>query len=43
MEFEGYGGQRYVVIEFSETGNAAYIFKFADFEARGLRRAFRSS
>ena len=36
MEFEGYGGQRYIVIEFSETGNAAYIFKSDDFEARKL-------
>ena len=35
MRFEGYGGH-FVVIEFSKTGNAAYIYKFADFEARGL-------
>ena len=35
MSFEGYGG-RFLVIEFSETGNAAYIYKIADFESRGL-------
>jgi hypothetical protein len=35
MKFEGYGGH-YLVIEFSETGNAAYIYKIADFESRGL-------
>jgi hypothetical protein len=33
--FEGYGAE-YVVIEFSETGNAAYIYKRKDFEARGI-------
>ena len=35
MKFEGYGGQ-FLVVEFSETGNAAYIYNFADFESRGL-------
>jgi hypothetical protein len=35
MNFEGYGGD-YLVVEFSEKGNAAYIFKMADFSARGL-------
>jgi hypothetical protein len=35
MEFEGYGGH-FLVIEFSETGNAAYIYKIADFESRRL-------
>lgn len=35
MRFEGYGGQ-YIVVEFSEKGNAAYIFKAADFEARRI-------
>ena len=33
MRFEGYGAD-YVVVEFSEKGNAAYIFKAAAFEAR---------
>ena len=33
MRFEGYGAD-YVVAEFSEKGNAAYIFKAAAFEAR---------
>ncbi len=32
MQFEGYGA-RFLIVEFSETGNAAYIFKLADFEA----------
>jgi len=35
MKFEGYGGQ-FLVIEFSEKGNAAYLHKMADFESRGL-------
>ena len=35
MKFEGYGGH-FLVIEFSETGNAAYIYKIADFESRRL-------
>jgi hypothetical protein len=35
MSFEGYGGH-FLVIEFSETGNAAYIYNIADFESRGL-------
>jgi len=35
MRFEGYGGH-FLVIEFSETGNAAYIYNIAAFEARGL-------
>ena len=33
MRFQGYGGD-YVVVEFSEKGNAAYIFRAADFEGR---------
>ena len=33
MRFEGYGGQ-YIVVEFSEKGNAAYIFKATDFESK---------
>jgi hypothetical protein len=33
MRFEGYGAQ-YIVVEFSEKGNAAYIFKAADFESK---------
>jgi hypothetical protein len=33
MQFEGYG-TKYLIVEFSETGNAAYIFKLADFERR---------
>lgn len=35
MQFEGYG-KKYLVVEFSETGNAAYIFHLADFERRGV-------
>ena len=35
MKFEGYGGH-FLVAEFSETGNAAYILKFNDFEAQGI-------
>ncbi len=35
MRLEGYG-QDYIVVEFSETGNAAYIFNAADFEAKGV-------
>jgi hypothetical protein len=35
MKFEGYG-QQYLIIEFSEKGHAAYIYRMADFEARGL-------
>ena len=35
MIFEGYGAE-YVVIEFSETGNAAYIYPRKAFEARGV-------
>lgn len=35
MIFEGYGTE-YVVIEFSETGNAAYIYPRKVFEARGI-------
>jgi len=34
MKFEGYGGH-FLVVEFSETGNAAYIFRFSEFEAQG--------
>ena len=33
MRFEGYAAQ-YIVVEFSETGNAAYIFKATDFESK---------
>jgi hypothetical protein len=29
-------GGDFLVIEFSKTGNAAYIYKFADFQAKGL-------
>lgn len=35
MKFEGYGGD-FLIVEFSEKGNAAYIFRFDDFEARGV-------
>jgi len=35
MIFEGFGTE-YVVIEFSETGNAAYIYSRKLFEARGI-------
>jgi hypothetical protein len=35
MEFEGYG-KKYIVVEFSETGNAAYIFERTAFEKRGV-------
>jgi hypothetical protein len=35
MKFEGYG-QQYLIVEFSEKGHAAYIYRMADFEARGL-------
>jgi hypothetical protein len=35
MKFEGYGGS-FLVVEFSEKGNAAYIFRMSDFEGRGL-------
>jgi hypothetical protein len=35
MQFEGYGA-KFLIVEFSETGNAAYIFKLADFEALGV-------
>jgi hypothetical protein len=35
MVFEGYGTE-YVVIEFSETGNAAYIYERKVFEASGV-------
>jgi len=33
MRFEGYG-EHFIVVEFSEKGNAAYIFSAADFESR---------
>ena len=33
MKFKGYNGY-YLVAEFSETGNAAYIFKMQEFESR---------
>ena len=35
MKFEGYGGQ-FLVVEFSETGNAAYIFRDSDFETKNV-------
>lgn len=35
MKFEGYRGY-FLIVEFSETGNAAYIFKFKDFESQGV-------
>ena len=35
MKFEGYGGH-FLVVEFSEKGNAAYIFRFDAFEAQGV-------
>jgi len=36
MVFEGYG-KSYVVIEFSETGNAAYVYTREEFESSGVR------
>jgi hypothetical protein len=36
MVFEGYGTE-YVVIEFSETGNAAYIYSRKAFESGGVK------
>ena len=36
MVFQGYG-KDYVIIEFSETGNAAYIYEKSVFEAKGAR------
>jgi hypothetical protein len=35
MKFEGYGGH-FLVVEFSEKGNAAYILRFKAFEAQGV-------
>jgi len=35
MKFEGYGGQ-FLVIEFSEKGNAAYLYNIAAFESKRL-------
>jgi hypothetical protein len=35
MRFEGYG-EHFLVVEFSETGNAAYIFRMKAFEAQGI-------
>ncbi len=35
MKFEGYGGH-FLVAEFSETGNAAYIFRYSDFETKNV-------
>jgi len=40
MKFDGYGGRQYVIVEFSETGNAAYIFKATDFESKGVTMRF---
>ena len=34
MKFDGYSSQ-FLVVEFSEKGNAAYIFRFNEFEAQG--------
>lgn len=36
MQFEGWGGAQYVVIEFSQNGNAAYIYKLGDFHSRRM-------
>jgi hypothetical protein len=36
MAFQGYG-EDYVIIEFSETGNAAYIYEKSVFEQKGAR------
>ena len=36
MVFQGYGND-YVIIEFSETGNAAYIYEKSVFESKGAR------
>lgn len=36
MVFEGYG-KGYVVIEFSETGNAAYVYTREEFESSGVK------
>ena len=35
MKFQGYSGN-HVVVEFSETGNAAYVFRAVDFEKKGV-------
>ncbi len=35
MKFDGYG-RHYLIAEFSETGNAAYIFTYKDFEATNV-------
>ena len=35
MVFEGYG-KRFIAVEFSETGNAAYVFPLSEFDARDL-------
>ncbi len=35
MQFEGYG-KRFLVVEFSETGNAAYIFQLEEFLSLGV-------
>jgi hypothetical protein len=37
MVFEGWDRKEYVVIEFSETGHAAYIYEREVFEASGAR------
>lgn len=36
MVFQGFGMEEYVIIEFSETGNAAYIHKRKNFEVEGI-------
>lgn len=35
MKFEGYG-EHFLIVEFSETGNAAYIFRLRAFEEQGV-------
>jgi hypothetical protein len=41
MEFHGHG-ERYIIVEFSETGNAACIYRKAEFEAGGTTLRHRS-
>jgi hypothetical protein len=36
MKFQGYRKLNYLIVEFSETGNAAYILPFAEFEKLGV-------
>ncbi len=37
MAIEGWSGKDYVIIEFSETGNAAYIYERKVFESSGAK------